>query len=121
MAYVPLHKRHLKGGAGCPSSSPSLRPPSETVNPNFKRKMNFNSKDIADKGVGKSIVYAENVRSKWFAVGLTDNTLLPMMTRLERVSLKSYERKSGEKPLTLVLCDHHLKGVVLFPHVFWFS
>ncbi|KAL2555394.1 hypothetical protein Fot_00133 [Forsythia ovata] len=109
MAYVPPHKRHSKGGAGGPSSSPSPTPPPETVNPNLKRKRNFNSKDIADRGVGKSIVYAENARSKWFAVGLTDDTLLPIMTRLEPVSLESYERKSGEKPLTLVLCDHHLK------------
>ncbi|KAL2539715.1 hypothetical protein Adt_00693 [Abeliophyllum distichum] len=109
MAYVPPHKRHSRGGAGGPSSSPSPTTPLETVNSNFKRKRNFNSKAIADKGVGKSIVYAENARSKWFAVGLADDTLLPIMTRLEPVSLESYERKSGEKPLTLVLCDHHLK------------
>ncbi|KAL2549042.1 pentatricopeptide repeat-containing protein-like [Forsythia ovata] len=83
MAYVPPYKRHSKDGAGGPSSSPSPTPPLETVNPNFKRKRNFNSKYIADKGVRKSIVYAENARSKWFTIGLTEDTLLPIMTRLE--------------------------------------
>ncbi|CAI9760832.1 unnamed protein product [Fraxinus pennsylvanica] len=52
--------------------------------------------------LAKSIVYSENAIAKWFAVGLTDDTLLLTVTRLEPVALESYERKSGEKPLTLV-------------------
>ncbi|XP_022890065.1 uncharacterized protein LOC111405427 isoform X4 [Olea europaea var. sylvestris] len=107
MAYVPPHMRHSKVGG--PSSAPSPTLPPESVNPNFKRKRNFNSKDINDKGAVKSIVYGENAISKWLAVGFADDTLLPTVTRLEPVALESYERKSGEKPLTLVISDHRLK------------
>lgn len=108
MSYVPPHMRHSKGGG--PSSAPSPTLPPESTNPNFKRKRNFNSKAITDKSAAaKSIVYSENAIAKWFAVGLTDDTLLLTVTRLEPVALESYERKSGEKPLTLVISDHHLK------------
>ncbi|KAK4436070.1 Receptor-like kinase LIP2 [Sesamum alatum] len=99
MAYVPPHKRHLKGGAA--SSPPSPSPPPESVIPRFQRSLNFMSKDYP-----KIIVYAENAISRWFVVGLADESRVSDLTRLEAVAVESFERKSGEKPLALVLKEN---------------
>ncbi|KAL0452225.1 UNVERIFIED_CONTAM: hypothetical protein Slati_1200600 [Sesamum latifolium] len=96
MAYVPPHKRHLKGGAA--SSQPSPAPPPESVIPRLQRNLNFKSKDYP-----KRIVYAENAICGWFVVGLADESRVPDLTRLEPAAVESFQRKSGEKPLALVL------------------
>ncbi|XP_020551129.1 uncharacterized protein LOC105166900 isoform X2 [Sesamum indicum] len=99
MAYVPPHKRHLKGGEA--SSLPSPAPPPESVIPRFQRRLNFKSKDYP-----KKFVYAENAISRWFVVGLADESRVSDLTRLEPVAVESFERKSGEKPLALVLKEN---------------
>ncbi|KAI3470400.1 hypothetical protein Pfo_027063 [Paulownia fortunei] len=100
MAYIPPHKRQPKGG-GAASSPPSPALPPESMISRFKRNLNFASKDYP-----KKIVYAEHAISKWFVVGLADESRVSDLTRLEPVATESFERKSGEKPLVLVLKEN---------------
>ncbi|KAK6144915.1 hypothetical protein DH2020_021735 [Rehmannia glutinosa] len=99
MAYIPPHMRQSKGGAT--SSPPSPASPPESVIPRFQRNPKLVSKDRP-----KEIVYAENAISKWFVVGLADDSRVSNLTRLEPVAMDSFERKSGEKPLSLVLKEN---------------
>ncbi|KAL8051881.1 hypothetical protein ABFX02_06G177200 [Erythranthe guttata] len=100
MAYVPPHKRQSRGGAAA-SSPPSPAPPPESAIPRFQRNLNLVSKNNP-----KKIVYAENAISKWFVVGLSDESRVSELTRLEPVDVESVDRKSGEKPLALVLKEN---------------
>ncbi|CDP04249.1 unnamed protein product [Coffea canephora] len=130
-AYIPPHKRHSRGGGSSSSSainpSPSLTP--ESLSPHFKRGLNFRSsfsdkkKNNRDRGKGgggggQKIIYDQNAVSKWFPVGLaassgddTDNndTNFMSLTRLQPISVESFQRKSGEKPLSLVLNHDRVK------------
>ncbi|PIN11154.1 hypothetical protein CDL12_16248 [Handroanthus impetiginosus] len=99
MAYIPPHMRHAKGGAA--SSTPSPAPPPESVIPRFQRNLNISSKNYAAR-----IVYAENAISKWFVVGLVDESRVSNLARLEPVAMDYFDRKSGEKPLVLVLKEN---------------
>lgn len=94
MAYIPPHKRHSLD-KGRPS------PCAEFQAPQFKRNLNFRSKD-SKKDKGGKIVYADSAISRWFAVGLSDNDQLPSHIHLKPVSVESIEQRSGVKPLVLV-------------------
>ncbi|KAJ9131948.1 hypothetical protein P3X46_034848 [Hevea brasiliensis] len=94
MAYIPPHKRHSKD-KGRPSPTPEL------FVPLFKRNVGLRSQDSKIDMSGK-IVYADRAISRWFVVGLSQNDQFPSYIRLEPVSLESFERRLGEKPLTFV-------------------
>lgn len=89
--------RQSKGGASS-SPPPSPASPPESVIPRFRRNLHFSS-----KAYPKNFLYAENAISKWFIVGLIDESRVSELTRLEPVAMESFERKPGEKPLALVL------------------
>ncbi|KAH6831909.1 hypothetical protein C2S53_012784 [Perilla frutescens var. hirtella] len=99
MAYIPPHMRLKKGAAA--SSPPSPARPPESIIPRFQRNI-----DLKSKGYPRKIVHAENSISKWFVVGLADENLVSGLTHLEPVAVESFERKSGEKPLALVLKEN---------------
>ncbi|KAL3523397.1 hypothetical protein ACH5RR_016231 [Cinchona calisaya] len=111
MAYIPPHKRHsIEGSSSAPPPTP------ESLSPHFKRSLYFNSfsdkknKDGGKGGESQKISYAQNAVSKWFPVGLSSDSQLLSMTRLEPISVESFERKSGgTKPLSLVLNHHQIK------------
>ncbi|XP_050221413.1 uncharacterized protein LOC130014505 [Mercurialis annua] len=90
MAYIPPHKRH---------SLDKDRPPSpvgESFAPLFKKNLSLNNK----RNRIRTIVYANNAISRWFAVGLSDNDQFPSRIRLEPVPSESFEHQ--HKPLILV-------------------
>ncbi|XP_054817021.1 uncharacterized protein LOC129316635 [Prosopis cineraria] len=96
MAYVPPHKRHNKDkDKDAQLPSPQLLPPHLKKNPSLNPQNSYATRS------GK-IIYAEKAISRWFAVGLDDNSQLPPSVQLRPVSLESIERKIGEKPLVLV-------------------
>ncbi|KAJ4968399.1 hypothetical protein NE237_015100 [Protea cynaroides] len=95
MAYIPPHKRHLKDSEG-PLPTPDL------LVPQFER--NFNLKPAS----GEKIIYATQAISRWWVVDYADDQISSL--RLEPISCESFERKTGEKPLTLVSV-HVPKGV----------
>lgn len=97
MAYIPPHKRHAKG-----SPSPKPTPAPETLIPAFRKNLNFKSfgeHKRKEKYLGE-ILYAHGAVRKWFPVGLTDDSQFSSLVKMEPVSV---ERKSGDKPLSLVL------------------
>ncbi|KAL8533015.1 hypothetical protein ACS0TY_009319 [Phlomoides rotata] len=93
MAYVPPHKRHSQGGAASSQLSPD--PPPGSVIRGFQ-KLNFASKEYP-----KKIVYAENAISRWFVVGVADESRVSALARLN-----SFERSSGDKALALGLKEN---------------
>ncbi|KAJ4969314.1 hypothetical protein NE237_016015 [Protea cynaroides] len=95
MAYIPPHKRHLKDSER-PLPTPDL------LVPQFER--NFNLKPAS----GEKIIYATQAISRWWVVDYADDQISSL--RLEPISCESFERKTGEKPLTLVSV-HVPKGV----------
>ncbi|GFS30164.1 hypothetical protein Acr_00g0010530 [Actinidia rufa] len=106
MAYLPPHKRHSTD-----AERPSPKP--ESLAPQFHKKLSIGaSGSNVERRKNKQsfptwkIVYANNAISRWFAVGLADDTHFASSTRLEPISLKSFEHKLGEPPLTLVLDSH---------------
>ncbi|GFP90103.1 hypothetical protein PHJA_001154100 [Phtheirospermum japonicum] len=88
------------GGAGA-SSPPSPAPPPGSVNPRFQRNLNLKSKNYPMK-----FLYAKNAISRWFVVGLAGESRVSDLTRLEPVTIGSFESNSGEKPLSLVLKEN---------------
>ncbi|MCD7450425.1 hypothetical protein HAX54_006060 [Datura stramonium] len=97
MAYIPPHRRHTEG-----SPSPKPTPAPESLIPAFRKNLNFKSfgeHKRKEKYLG-GILYAHGAVMKWFPVGLTDDSQFSSLVSLEPVSV---ERKSGEKPLSLVL------------------
>lgn len=102
MAYIPPHKRHLTD-----ASTPSPTP--DSLVPQFSKNLNLSSSGSnVDRRKEKralkerKIVYANHSLSRWCVVGLTDDNQFPAYVGLEPTSLGSIERKTGEKPLTLV-------------------
>lgn len=96
-AYIPPHKRHTKG-----SPSPKPTPSPESLTPTFKKNLNFGNQKRKEKYLG-GFLYAHDAVSKWFPVGLTvDDSQFSSLVRLQPVSV---ERKSGDKPLSLVLME----------------
>lgn len=131
-AYIPPHKRHSKGGGSSSAAiNPSPSPTPESLAPHFKRGLNFKS-SFSDKknnnrnrfregaaagggGGTQKIFYAQNSVSKWFPVGLADDCSnndadFMSFTRLQPISVEFLERRSGEKPLSLVLNHDRIKG-----------
>lgn len=132
-AYIPPHKRHSRGGGSSSGSSsatkpsPTPTPTPESLSPHFKRGLNFkpsfsDKKNNRDRGRGggggQKIIYDQNAVSIWFPVGLAaasgddnDNNDANFMslTRLQPISVESFQRKSGEKPLSLVLNHDRVK------------
>ncbi|XP_015578691.2 uncharacterized protein LOC8277126 isoform X1 [Ricinus communis] len=103
MAYIPPHKRHsLDKGRQSPTE--------ESLVPLFKKKLSLSNRNRSRK-----IVYADHAISRWFAVGLTDSDQFPSHIHLKPVSLESFERQSGEKPLILV--NSHVNEVKCFSFV----
>lgn len=101
MAYIPPHKRHL-AHASSPSPTPDLVP-------QFRKNLNLRSSgsqvDRRKEKLGwkeGKIIYANHSISRWCVVGLTDDNQFPAYTVLETTSLGPIERKTGQKPLTLV-------------------
>ena len=102
MAYIPPHKRHL---ADASSSSPTP----DLLVPQFRKNLNLRSSGSHgdrrnEKQAWKEgkIIYANHSTSRWCVVGLTDDNQFPAYVVLEPTSLGSIERRTGEKPLTLV-------------------
>lgn len=93
--------RQNKGGGAAASSPPSPARPPESMIPRFQR-----NPDLKSKKYPKKIVHAENAISKWFVVGLADENRVSSLTHLEPVAMESFEWKSGEKPLALVLKEN---------------
>lgn len=114
MAYIPPHKRHLTD-ASPPSPTPELLVPEFRKNLNL-RSSGSNVERRKEKQTGKEgkIIYANNSISRWWVVGLTDDNQFPAYVVLEPTSLGSIERRTGEKPLTLV-ARHTGKGSLFSP------
>ncbi|KAJ9131945.1 hypothetical protein P3X46_034845 [Hevea brasiliensis] len=94
MAYIPPHKRHSQD-KGRPSPTP------EKFIPLFKSNyLSVRSQDSKIVKRGK-IVNADAI-FRWFPVGLSENDQFPSYIHLEPVSVESFERRYGDKPLTLV-------------------
>ncbi|KAJ8771709.1 hypothetical protein K2173_026886 [Erythroxylum novogranatense] len=94
MAYVPPHKRLLKG-------KDRASPTPELLVPQFRKNLNFKS-NVSNLGRSGMIVYANHAISTWFPVGLAENGQFPSYIHLDPISLEDIERKAGEKPLILV-------------------
>ncbi|KAF2306849.1 hypothetical protein GH714_021995 [Hevea brasiliensis] len=98
MAYIPPHKRHSQD-KGRPSPTP------EKFIPLFKSNyLSVRSQDSKIVKRGKIV--------RWFPVGLSENDQFPSYIHLEPVSVESFERRYGDKPLTLVNSIATEDGVV---------
>ncbi|KAM5561805.1 hypothetical protein ABKV19_022413 [Rosa sericea] len=93
MAYIPPHKRN-SNGAERPLPTP------DKLAPLFKSNVNVRSKSN-DKW-NSMLIYADRAISKWWAVGLDDDTQFPSSVNLELISLETIEHKIGEKRLALM-------------------
>lgn len=94
MAYIPPHKRN-SNGAERPLPTP------DKLAPLFKRNVNVRSSKSNDNWTGK-VVWADQAISKWWALGLDDDTQFPSSVNLELISLETIEHKIGEKRLALM-------------------
>ncbi|RWR74560.1 hypothetical protein CKAN_00289500 [Cinnamomum micranthum f. kanehirae] len=101
MAYIPPHKRHFEDGKR-PVPAPSSLLPRFARNLNLGSTSNSTRRKDQHASQGGKIVYAKNSISRWWAVGLTDDGHFPTSVRLEPISCEPFERRRGEKPLTLV-------------------
>lgn len=87
MAYVPPHKRHNSNNTGpTPDRPPFILRKSQQTMDQYR----------------PDIAFAEASVTKWFVVGISDQSLLSALTRLDPVPIDSFGRNS----LALVL----LKG-----------
>ncbi|XP_009777298.1 uncharacterized protein LOC107801463 isoform X2 [Nicotiana tabacum] len=112
MAYIPPHKRHSKG-LPLPEPTPAL----EThLLPSFRKKVNLNSfggdqqKRKEKNFPRKNVAYTDDAVVKWFTVGLADHSPFSSLLRLHPVSLESFEQKSRQKPLSLLLPEGCSEG-----------
>ncbi|XP_062003148.1 uncharacterized protein LOC133720716 isoform X2 [Rosa rugosa] len=94
MAYIPPHKRNSIG-AERPVPTP------DKLAPLFKRNVNVRSSKSNDNWTGK-VIWADQAISKWWALGLDDDTQFPSSVNLELISLETIEHKIGEKHLALM-------------------
>ncbi|KAM5561804.1 hypothetical protein ABKV19_022412 [Rosa sericea] len=94
MAYIPPHKR---------SSNEAERPfpTPDKLAPLFKRNVNVRSSKSNDNWTGK-VAWADRAISKWWALGLDDDTQFPSSVNLELISLETIEHKIGEKRVALM-------------------
>jgi len=116
MAYVPPHMRHAKD-----AEKPSPKP--ELLVPQFQRSLNFGSPSRPNVGRRKGhnqpssqagkIEYANDAINRWFAAGSPGDGQFPSSAGLETISLKSFEQRSAEPPLILVLDAHVAQGILL--------
>lgn len=99
MAYIPPHKRT--------SNDPERTLPTpDKLAPLFKKHVDIGSSK-SNEWTSKLIYadranYADRAISKWWAVGLDDDTQFPSSINLEPVSLDTILQKSGEKRLALM-------------------
>ncbi|GFP90102.1 hypothetical protein PHJA_001154000 [Phtheirospermum japonicum] len=96
MAYIPPHMRQSKGAAVAPSPAP----PPESLSTRFQRNLKLKSKNYP-----KKILYSEKAISKWFVVGLADESRTSDLARLDPVATES-----SEKPVTLVLKENGVEA-----------
>ncbi|XP_004302123.1 PREDICTED: uncharacterized protein LOC101302665 [Fragaria vesca subsp. vesca] len=93
MAYIPPHKRNSNE-----AERPVLTP--DKLAPLFMRNVNVRSSKSNNKW-GSKIIYADHAISKWWAVGLNDDTRFPSSVNLKPISSETIEHRIGEKPLAL--------------------
>ncbi|XP_052184436.1 uncharacterized protein LOC127796378 isoform X2 [Diospyros lotus] len=114
MAYVPPHMRHAKDAEKPP-------PKPELLVPQFRRSLNFGSTSRSNLERGKGhnqpssqaeeIEYAYYSKHRWFVTGSPGDDQFPSYAGLETISLKSFEQRSAEPPLMLVLDAHVAQDV----------
>lgn len=93
MAYIPPHKRNSNE-----AERPVLTP--DKLAPLFMRNVNVRSSKSNNKW-GSKLIYADRAISKWWAVGLNDDTRFPSSVNLKPISSETIEHRIGEKPLAL--------------------
>ncbi|GMI79109.1 hypothetical protein like AT3G54310 [Hibiscus trionum] len=98
MAYIPPHKRHSKDSER-PTPMPTPTPMSLT--PRFNRNVGLRALR-SNAGKSGKIVYSNYATYRWFAVGWSDENGNASAAHLKPVSVESFERRTGEKPLILV-------------------
>lgn len=92
MAYIPPHKRN--------SNDPERTLPTpDKLAPLFKKHVDIGS---SSNEWASKFIYADRAISKWWTVGLDDDTQFPSSVNLEPISLDTIFQKSGEKPLALM-------------------
>ncbi|RWR74557.1 hypothetical protein CKAN_00289200 [Cinnamomum micranthum f. kanehirae] len=101
MAYIPRHKRHFEDGKR-PVPAPCSLIPRFARNLNLGSTSNLTKRKDQHASQGGKIVYSKNSISRWWAVGLTEDSHFSTSVRLEPISCEPFERRRGEKPLTLV-------------------
>ncbi|KAL4376892.1 hypothetical protein GQ457_02G033140 [Hibiscus cannabinus] len=93
MAYIPPHKRQSKDSE---RPSPMPTPSLASLSHGFNRKVRLGaSKSKADRAV-----YLNYAISRWFAVGWNGHGDTSAV-HLKPVSVESFERRTGQKPLVL--------------------
>lgn len=101
MAYVPPHKRLSKTQEGPPPTPELMVPQIKNLNIHSSRSRSYRRAD-KHTSLRKKIIYAGHSISRCLVVPLTDDGQVPSSVHLVPVSMESIERKTGEKPLTLV-------------------
>ncbi|KAK9919321.1 hypothetical protein M0R45_027925 [Rubus argutus] len=93
MAYIPPHKRNS-------NETERPLPTPDKLAPLFKKHVDIGSSKYNEWT--SKLIYADCAISKWWAVGLDDDTQFPSSVNLEPISLDTILQKSGEKPLALM-------------------
>ncbi|CAM8897205.1 unnamed protein product [Rhodiola kirilowii] len=97
MAYIPPHKRHTRD-TDKPDPKPALLAPQFRKNLSLgSSSSSFNRKNDRDKPMGWNIKYPNSAVFRWFAVGLTNDDVLPFPVSLQLVPSGIVKSKDGER------------------------
>lgn len=74
----------------------------ELLAPQFKKNLNVKPSKFNVDTSSKSFLYANRALTRFYTVGLDDQSQFPSTVKLEPISLDSTEWNNEEKPLALI-------------------